>query len=65
MEKLYTVEYSKIQKCFHQDELEHVVSLNYRKFVEKAENDWQIIGIFRTMEEAEKFCERCKNVRNK
>ena len=66
MQKLYVVEYSKKQKCFHQDELMHVISLNYRKFVEGAQNDWQIIGVFETTKEAEEFCERyCKDVRNK
>ena len=66
MQKLYVVEYSKEQKCFHQDELMHIVNLNYRKFLEGTQNDWQIIGIFETIKEAEEFCERYgKDDRNK
>lgn len=66
MRKLYTVEYSKKQRCFHQDELNRVLELNYEKFVKGIESDWQIIGIFETMKEADIFSEiYCKPVLKK
>lgn len=57
MQKLYIVEYSTKQKCFHQDELDRVEKLNFKKFLMGIQNDWQIIGIFETMEEADNFYE--------
>lgn len=56
MQKLYTVEYSPSQNCLHFDELQRVININARKFLMNQNNDWTIIGVFETVEEADKFC---------
>ena len=64
MEKMYTLEYSKKQKCFHEDELERTLKLNWRNFIKDEDNDWTIIGVFETMEEADEFFDKhCKMIK--
>jgi len=57
------IEYSKTQKCLNVDELERILENNMKKFVndEDKNNDWIIIKIFNTMEEADKYCEQYLN----
>ena len=57
MQKLYTVESSQSQNCLHFDELQRVININSRKFLMQQNNDWTIIGVFETVEEADKFFE--------
>lgn len=58
---MISVEYSKKQKCLHVDDLQKVLKINREKFFTNEENDWEIIGIFKTMEEAELFAKAMWN----
>lgn len=55
---MWSVEYSSNTKCFHIDDLNRVLKLNYRNFMQDTTNDWQIIGIFENEEQANNFCEK-------
>ena len=48
---MYSVEYSSNQKCFHIDKLERSLKLNFGNFIRDKMNDYQIIKIFKTIEE--------------
>ncbi|MCI8620603.1 MAG: hypothetical protein HFJ50_01975 [Clostridia bacterium] len=54
---MYSVEYSSNQKCFHIDKLERSLKLNFGNFIRDKMNDYQIIKIFKTIEEVDDFCE--------
>lgn len=60
---MYAIEYSKTQKCLNIDELERIVENNMKKFINNNDknNDWIIIKIFKTMKEAERYCEQGLN----
>lgn len=58
---MYSVEYSKNQKCLHVDELQRALKVNKEKFLLNKDNDWEIIGVFETMEEADKFSDEMWN----
>lgn len=60
---MISVEYSKMQKCFHIDDLDYVMKLNLKRALNPKDtfNDWTIIGIFETEEEASKFADEIKN----
>ena len=59
---MYTVEYSPSQRCMHLDELDRVIEINLRKFITKQENDWMLIGVFKTEKEASEFCTKATNL---
>ena len=66
MKKLYTLEYSKKQRCFHEDELDRTLNINWRKLINDKDNDWTIIGVFETMQEADDFFDKyCKPIKEK
>lgn len=55
---MISVEYSKSQKCLHVDDLQKVLKINREKFLLNQVNDWEIIAVFETMEEADKFANK-------
>lgn len=59
--QMFSVEYSESQKCLHVDDITKTIQTNRRKMVSNMENDWSIIGLFVTLEEAEDFAKRVKN----
>lgn len=63
--KYYTVEYSVQQKCLHIDELDNILKLNYRKTLENTENQFSLIGIFETIEEADNFADNFRRIKEK
>ena len=49
---MYTLEYSHEQDALHIDEFDHVIKRNNKMLEEKKYNDYKIIGIFDTYDEA-------------
>ena len=52
----FTAEYSASQDCFHVDTLSHAISMNRGNALEKRSNDYQIIAITESDNEALKVC---------
>lgn len=52
MESMWVVEYSKTQDCFHISTLKESVETNERAFRQRNNNDYQIIALADTFEEA-------------
>ena len=55
---MISVEYSKSQKSLHVDDLQKVLKINREKFLLDKDNDWEIIAVFETMEEADEFSKK-------
>ena len=55
---MISVEYSKSQKCLHVDDFQKVLKINREKFLLDKDNDWEIIAVFETMEEADEFSKK-------
>lgn len=54
MDDLWCVEYSKSQGCVHIDKFEKIITMNRNMFMIGNSNDYQIIGVYSTYEEASK-----------
>lgn len=55
-----SVEYSSKQKCFHVDFLEKILEINFRDVFVENNNDYKIIKICNSFEEANKFVKKVK-----
>ena len=52
----YAAEYSGSQNCFHVDSLARALAMNRGNALEKRSNDYQILQIFESIDEAQAFC---------
>ena len=61
--EFYTIEYSASQGCYHIDTLSNVLKMNRMNCVSQNSNDYQIIDICGSYEEAERALKefRCEN----
>jgi hypothetical protein len=57
---MWVVEYSKMQGCFHVTTLEDSVARNRRMYDNDANNDYQIIALADTFEEANEIARKLK-----
>lgn len=62
--KIITLEYSAKQDCFHISNLEEVLKINLRNTIEKVDNDYKIIGFFKTYKEASEKADEIKKIQN-
>lgn len=51
----YVAEYSVLQNSFHCDKLSNVIQTNLSIIEDKTVNDYKIIGIFKTFDEAVEY----------
>jgi hypothetical protein len=54
---MISVEFSASQNCFHIDELKYVLTMNQQNAMRRNSNDYQIIALVETDEEADEFVE--------
>ena len=59
--EFYTIEYSASQKCFHIDTLSNVLKINRMNCVSQNSNDYQIIDICGSFEEAERALKKFRS----
>lgn len=52
----YAAEYSGSQNCFHVDSLDRALAMNRSNALDKRSNDYQILAITKTMDEAQAYC---------
>ena len=62
---MFFVEYSKLQNCFHIDEMEAMISINRRAFLKDLPVDFIPIGVFETFDDAFDFCSEMELIRHK
>lgn len=55
LSKIFVVEYSVSQKCFHIDNITKSLKNNLRMFVNEILNDYMILGLFDSIEKADDF----------
>lgn len=60
----FTAEYSAKQDCFHVSTLSHVLSINRKNALKKLSNDYEIIGITTSDDEALKVCRDFREKQN-
>lgn len=61
---LYTAEYSASQDCFHADSLQKVLRMNRKNALEKRSNDYEIIAITESLDEALAVCKAFREKQN-
>lgn len=52
----YVAEYSVNQHSFHVDDLARALAMNRRNALDKLSNDYMILAITKTMDEAQAYC---------
>lgn len=52
----YTAEFSASQNCFHVGDLDRTLAINRGNAMDKRSNDYQILAITKTMDEAQAYC---------
>ena len=57
----YVVEFSTRQKFFHISTFKESIESNIRTALNNIDNDYKIIGIFETYEQANDFCNQYRN----
>lgn len=62
---MIAVEYSARQDCFNIDTLESVLKTNIRQMKQKIDCDYRIIAIVNNYQEANKICEKAREIINK
>lgn len=53
---LVTILWSPSQNCFHEEKLGPVIHEGLTSFMTQRHNDWIVVGVFKTHEEAAEFC---------
>lgn len=53
---LFTAEYSASQNCFHVSDLERTLCINRGNALDRRSNDYQILAITKSMDEAQEYC---------
>ena len=56
----YVAEYSIEQNCFHIEQLNDLLKINIEAALSKKHNDYQMIGIFETYDEASDYIEKVR-----
>ena len=57
---MITLEYSARQDCFHISTLDAILKINIRNTINKVDNDYKIVGLFETQQEASKMAEKLR-----
>ena len=67
LSKIFVVEYSVSQKCFHIDNITKSLKNNLKMFINETLNDYMILGLFDSIEKADDFITELKmqNLENK
>lgn len=61
LNELHVVEFSLSQKCFHLHSAMEMIKGNMMNIIGRCQDDWAVIGIFETEEDADKFIEKYRD----